>query len=123
MKGNFIAAGAGGALIVAAALVGLAGPASAAQGDLCVSDVWTTLKIDKWGVQAGRRDAGACDKHDGSFRKQKDDQKQHEFDRDEKDFESHDQEKFDRDEKDFDSHDFDRDEKDFDSRDEEKFDR
>ncbi|MGV9378200.1 hypothetical protein ACWDRB_20420, partial [Nonomuraea sp. NPDC003707] len=86
MKGNFIAAGAGGALIVAAALVGLAGPASAAQGDLCVSDAWSTLKIDKTGVYAGRRNADACDKHDGSFRKQKDDEKQHDFDRDEKDF-------------------------------------
>jgi hypothetical protein len=63
MKGNLIAAG--GALITAAALIGMASPASAAPVacDLSVADSHHSLRIDGYGVYAGRRNAGACEGH------------------------------------------------------------
>ncbi|NRQ39217.1 hypothetical protein HII36_46460 [Nonomuraea sp. NN258] len=71
MKGSLIAVG--GAL-AAAAVVALAGPASADPGhgrvvscDLSTSDETTSLRIHPWGVSATERDADACD--DGLVRR------------------------------------------------------
>jgi hypothetical protein len=60
MKGNLIAAA--GAFVAAVAVVGMAGPANAGSVvcELSVEDNTHTLSIDKFGVYAGRRDAGAC---------------------------------------------------------------
>lgn len=55
MKGNLIAAG--GVLVAALAVVGLAGPATADSGtcDLTDSHATSTLTIDRNGIYAGRQ--------------------------------------------------------------------
>ncbi|GAB2955375.1 hypothetical protein ACFMQL_01205 [Nonomuraea fastidiosa] len=59
MKGKLIAAG--GALATAAALCAMATPAQAIERcDLGISDRTHTLRIDPWGVYAGKRKAKAC---------------------------------------------------------------
>ncbi|MEV4174345.1 hypothetical protein [Nonomuraea sp. NPDC049709] len=60
MKGKLIAAG--GALATAATFIAMATPASAgtAHCDLSVADMTHSLRIDAWGVFAGRREADAC---------------------------------------------------------------
>ncbi|HEX4817152.1 MAG TPA: hypothetical protein VFV66_30795 [Nonomuraea sp.] len=64
MKVNLIVAG--GALIAAFGVAGMAAPVSAdsTKCDLSVGDSTNTLGIDRWGVYAGRRDAKACKKKD-----------------------------------------------------------
>ncbi|SEG91560.1 hypothetical protein SAMN05444920_107296 [Nonomuraea solani] len=61
MKVKLIAAG--GVLVTAATVIAMATPASAdpVVCDLSVGDSTHSLRIDGWGVYAGRRDADACE--------------------------------------------------------------